>query len=61
MRKKNRWTEETALQSLRRNGGKLLNDKEIVVPAPGIKLLGAMDFLAHKCGFRVGLMRPKES
>lgn len=45
-----RWTEETARASIARNNG-MVGHKMIYISRPGIKMLGAVDFLAKKHGY----------
>ena len=46
-----RWTLETARQKLERNGGRVTAGF-VTHPRPGLKLLGAIDYLVNHCGYR---------
>ncbi len=45
-----RWTEETARAAISRNNG-IVGHKMLYISRPGIKILGAIDFLAKKHGY----------
>lgn len=45
-----RWNLKTACECVIRNGGKASN-KQVSHPQPGIKVLGAMDYLKNYCKF----------
>jgi len=46
-----KWNLETACATINRNGGKISTEKKITIKAPGIKILGAIDFLVNHCGY----------
>ncbi len=45
-----KWTEETARASISRNNG-IVGHKKLWISRPGIKMLGAIDFLTSKHGY----------
>jgi len=45
-----KWTLESAVECIKRNGG-MVADKGIFYQNPGIKILGAIDFLVKYCGY----------
>jgi len=45
-----KWDIESARTTILRNGGKIV-DKKIIINSPGIKILGAIDYLINYCGY----------
>jgi ribosomal protein S4 len=52
VRKGGKHSVESATAMIKRTGG-LVQGKKIFHPTAGIKVLGAMDYLVHHCGFFV--------
>lgn len=50
MERKDKWNIESAKKCIERNKGKI-KDKKISIASPGIKILGAIDFLVNYHGF----------
>jgi len=46
-----KWTRETAIAMIERNGGSVGSEKNISISLPGLAILGAIDYL-RKLGYR---------
>jgi len=49
-----KWNLETACNCITRNGGKISSEGKKISfgkNSPGLKILGAIDYLVHYCGF----------
>jgi hypothetical protein len=54
-----KWDVVSAVACIKRNRGRVSKDKKITHPGPGIKVLGAIDYLVHYQGFYYMKQKPK--
>ncbi len=47
---KSKWSEESARSMIERNGGKC-GHKKVYHPSPGLRVLGAIDYLVNYCHY----------